>query len=56
MEAAVPGGLLLVLGESLDSVELRDVLKRVAVGALCVLCAGLLPAKDDPPGGGRRLR
>jgi hypothetical protein len=54
-----PGGLLLVLGESLGSVDLREVLVRVAVGALCVLCASLLPCKDDPPGeggGGRRSR
>ena len=49
------GGLLLVLGESLGSVDLREVLIRVAVGALSVLCAGLLPCKDDPPGGGGRM-
>ena len=44
------GSLLLVLGDSLDNAALTHVLMRVAVGALCVLCAGLLPCKDDPPG------
>ncbi len=46
-----PGGLLLVLGGTLDSASLTQVLVRVGVGALCVLFAGLLPCKDDPPEG-----
>jgi hypothetical protein len=45
-----PGSVLLVLGDTLDSATLTQVLVRVALGALCVLCAGLLPCKDDPPG------
>ena len=40
------GSLLSVLGDSLDNAALTQVL--VAVGALCVLCAGLLPCKGDP--------
>ena len=47
-----PGGLLLVLGESLGSAQLWEVLMRVVVGALSVLCASLLPCEDDPLGGG----
>jgi predicted permease len=42
---------LFVVGLSLDTPELADIVKRAAVGGLSLLCTFFLPCEDDPPAG-----